>query len=244
MSRNKKAIIIAAIAALAAILGAIPPMVDMINKYFFNGSPPSSPPYQIETMPVSSGKYMIPDHLKRYIHSSKTVSINHSFSIQVREVTVGEFRQYFESTDENTRKRIGTEWATDRNGKPYHDRHPVENVSWQSASGYARWLSNKSKSNLKLPTYDQWIAACIKYGEDKPVLDKKDDQPLSELRHKIDHLIGNLREWSIEPCEKGGFRLLGENYRTVNDLDVIGKDNCTDNDKWKGIGFRLVKIKD
>jgi hypothetical protein len=132
----------------------------------------------------------------------------------------------------------------DRAETPYPDNRPVENVSRQEAVEYAQWLSEKTGWDLRLPTMSQWVAACIKYAEDRPVLTTSTNQPVLKVRGDIDHLLGNLREWSSDICKNGKYRLLGENYMTdISDPDVIGRGYCVaETDKWTGVGFRLVKI--
>ncbi len=37
-----------------------------------------------------------------------------------------------------------------------HDRHPVNNVSWQGAQAYAQWLSKATGKHYRLPTEAEW----------------------------------------------------------------------------------------
>ena len=183
------------------------------------------------------------------------IVIEQPFAIQAGEVTVGEFRSYADSLDEARRAQLGTWWEQDQDGTPYSDDRPVENISWQEAVAYAEWLSKKTGQNFRLPTVQQWAAACVKYGrEERPVLNRADNQPISTLRGKeIDHLLGNLREWSSDFCRKetdkkgrtySRYRLLGENYMTdPTDSEVIGTGHCArEDEQWAGVGFRLVRI--
>lgn len=223
---------------------------------------PGPTPFPMPAMaPVAKGNYEISPYLQQYVRYafktgllSNPVTIAQDFSIQVGEVTVGEFRRYAESLDDTARADLGTRWAQGADGAPYDDDRPVENVTWQEASDYARWLSAKTQRDLRLPTLEQWIAACVKYAEEYPILKKTYDEPVSKLRSQVDHLLGNVREWSSSPCAGGGYRLLGENYRTKP--EYIGEDNCLyqsqktpekgfnpeESFRWPGVGFRLVNI--
>lgn len=210
---------------------------------------PTPPPSDITLLPVPAGTYTITDYLQRYIRYPgvmNSIIIAQPFSIQSGEVTVGEFRRYVNSLAETRREQPGTRWEMDKDGSPYPDNRPVENISWQEAVDYTKWLSEKTGWDLQLPTAQQWAAACIKYGnEERPVLNRPDNQPLSTLRGKnIDHLLGNLREWSADACGKEKYLLLGENYMTdPSDPDIIGRGYCVaQNEKWTGVGFRFVRI--
>ncbi len=198
---------------------------------------------QFDFVPVSAGTHDISKYLQQYLRFlvRKHVVIQHDFFIQAHEVTVGQFREYVRSLSWEEKKRIGTRWERGRTEKLYDDDRPVENVSWQDAAAYARWASEKTQWTLGLPTIEQWAAACVTYPGFAPVLSPSDGQPLSTIRHKVDHLLGNLREWSVTSCEDGGYFLLGENYMSDrNDPASIGRKQCASG-SWNGIGFRLIR---
>lgn len=200
--------------------------------------------YDLTMLLIPAGEYSIPLHLRHYLRylGNIPIRIDTPFYIQTDEVTVGEFRRYVEGLDEERLKQLGTRWEKDWNGNPYPDNKSVENISWEVASDYARWLSEKTGWDLRLPTLQQWVVAVILYAESRPVLRTEDDvQPMVELQTKSDqpnHLLGNMREWSSDTCQDGRHRLLGENYMT--DGDAVGMENCA-KDEWKGVGFRLVR---
>lgn len=195
---------------------------------------------------VQSGTYTMSGYLKRYIRylDAEVVTIETPFSIQAGEVTVGEFRRYVEDLDAEQRQAIGTRWEKSAEGTPYPEEQPVENVSWQDAQAYTTWLSAKSGWDLRLLTVEQWAAACTHYAESRPVLFTDTNHPLAEIQGTIDHLLGNLREWSATPCDNGRYRVLGENYMTDNlEPQVVGAGHCVGADEqWTGLGFRLVRI--
>ncbi len=199
---------------------------------------------------VPAEEYQFSDYLKRYLGYLETdsIKIDKAFEIQAGEVTVAEFRRYVETLDEAGKQTLETRWEKDSEGKLYADNRPVENISWQEAADYAKWLSEKTKWNLQLPTQQQWAAACVKHPDPQPVLGRNDDKPNEPLvvfrkGRDIDHLLGNLREWSADSCGDGKYSLLGENYMTdPTDPDAVGQANCAKDGKWAGVGFRLVKI--
>lgn len=197
-------------------------------------------------LPVIAGTYRISEYLQRYLRFLQVdaIQIDMPFSIQSGEVTVGEFRRYANTLDEVRRQQLGAEWERDQKGVLYQENRPVENITWQEATDYAAWLSQKTGWDLRLPTVYQWAAAGVQYPDVKPILETNDSQPVSQLRNNVDHLFGNLREWSSETCQNGKHRLLGENYMTdVSDPENLGQEYCAKNEKWSGVGFRLVKIK-
>jgi len=68
------------------------------------------------------------------------------FSIGEYEVTNGQFRQF---DPQHTSNRIESDQLND-------DRQPVVNVSWEQATAYAKWLSEKSGATYRLPTEAEW----------------------------------------------------------------------------------------
>lgn len=205
--------------------------------------PPESPLTGQRWLSIAEGTYPFPEYLLVYLRYLKknVVVIDQRFSIQTAEVTVGEFREYAEGLDDASRRQLGTRWKEDSSGKSYGENRPVENVSWEEANAYTQWLSEQTGWDLRLPTVLQWAAACVKYAETRPALQTTENQPVSKIRGDIDHLLGNLREWSSDACDDRRYRLLGENY--MSDPDVIGKGYCAGaNERWSGVGFRLVRI--
>ncbi len=190
---------------------------------------------------VPEGEYIIPENMKRYFkfYDSDKIRIDKSFYIQNREITVSDFREYFDNLDESMIERVGNQWSRSLYGERYANEKPVEYVSWDSASDYAKWISVMKKKDYRLPTIKQWIAASFLFSEDNPVTNN--DKPVSKVRFEVDHLLGNLREWSSEPCGSEKYNLLGNDY--ITDISEIGKAYCAKaKDKWKAVGFRLVLI--
>jgi formylglycine-generating enzyme required for sulfatase activity len=109
--------------------------------------------------------------LKRPGH---TENIN-SFYLAKYEVTVAEFEQFIEATnyqtdadkagessvwiDNHLETKSGVNWKYDAQGKLRSDfeySHPVIHVSWNDATAYCQWLSQKTGLTYRLPTEAEW----------------------------------------------------------------------------------------
>jgi len=197
---------------------------------------------------IKAGEYEIPQRLKpllcyQGINKQCKVEIDKPFYIQAGEVTIDTFRRFVNRSDEKSPERFDKKWRQKDDGRVLRGNRPVECVTWQEVEEFSKWLSHKTQWNLRLPSYEQWVAACITYGEAKPILFESSDNPQSTLRAEIDHLIGNLREMSSTILPNGKYLLLGENYRTSPLSNDIGKEKSIYKDeRWRGVGFRLVKM--
>jgi hypothetical protein len=192
--------------------------------------------------PVSIGEYAIPHRLKRYFRfmGDQFIKIDAPFSVQSGEVTIAEYGEFFNSLPEEEQAKLGGQWKMSGNGNELQDSFPVENITKIEAEAYANWARERTQWNLQLPTTAQWAASAIAF-ENEATTPIFIGTPMPELRADVDHLIGNLREWSSDSCNDGGFRLLGENYMTAS--DDIGHGYCAaDHENWSGLGFRLVRL--
>ena len=100
----------------------------------------------------------------------RRVTIERAFGIGVREVTVGQFRDFVRQSgyvtqaqldgkssvwdDELGRltERAGIDWQSDYAGRPAADNLPVSHVSWEDAVAYVRWLSEATGQRYRLPS--------------------------------------------------------------------------------------------
>ncbi|MGI8982112.1 MAG: formylglycine-generating enzyme family protein [Pirellulaceae bacterium] len=105
------------------------------------------------------------------------VQLTKSFYLGVHEVTVGQFAEFVEATG------YRTEWETAGTGgrgfevfgpapsqKPIYSWRntgfkqsrdfPVANVTWKDATAFCAWLSEKERTNYRLPTEAEWEYAC------------------------------------------------------------------------------------
>lgn len=98
------------------------------------------------------------------------VKFERGFAIARNEITVGQFRQFIESSGYKTRassrgwsmifdekggsmtKRENIDWRHDHLGRPAKDDLPVVHVNLYDAEAYAKWLSDKTGFSYRLPS--------------------------------------------------------------------------------------------
>ena len=111
-------------------------------------------------------------------HPWHRVRITKPFYLGSFHVTRGQFRQFVEDsgykTDAEKGERPGAwGWNSEKHlfefGKDYSwrnpgfqqtDEHPVEDISWNDATAFCRWLSRKEGKTYRLPTEAEWEYAC------------------------------------------------------------------------------------
>ena len=94
------------------------------------------------------------------------------FYLGKHEVTVADFRAFISATAYKTdaekggtsrvyengqwTDKAGINWRNDPEGKTALDNHPVIHVSWNDATAYCKWLSEKTGKTYRLPTEAEW----------------------------------------------------------------------------------------
>ncbi|RJE76831.1 sulfatase modifying factor 1 [Pseudoalteromonas citrea] len=96
--------------------------------------------------------------------------LSNSYAMQSKEVTVGEYRQFINSTGYQTEAEKGKGCAYYKNGEPVWeldykwsnpgfnqaDNFPVVCVSYEDAKAYANWLSGEKGQQFRLPNEVEW----------------------------------------------------------------------------------------
>jgi formylglycine-generating enzyme required for sulfatase activity len=111
-------------------------------------------------------------------HPRHRVRITKPFYLGSFHITRGQFRQFVKDsgykTDAENGERPGAwGWNSEKNwfefGKDYSwrnpgfqqtDEHPMEDVSWNDAMAFCRWLSRNEGKTYRLPTEAEWEYAC------------------------------------------------------------------------------------
>ena len=106
-----------------------------------------------------------------------TVRISKAFYLGEKEVTVGEFRKFVESSGYQTEAESDgkggrgfsataqldeqkPEFSWKNTGFNQSDQHPVVNVTWNDAQAFCKWLSVQDRVTYRLPTEAEWEYAC------------------------------------------------------------------------------------
>ncbi len=127
-------------------------------------------------VPIKGGEFLMgspEDELEREADETQHLVRVDDFYMSAYPVTLGQFEQFVAATGYETDAEKGgssrmwngkkwedlkgVNWRHDVKGKPQPDkRHPVIHVSWNDASAYAAWLSERTKAPCRLPTEAEW----------------------------------------------------------------------------------------
>lgn len=132
--------------------GSAPAVVVIPAGQFFMGSPDSEDGHRDEEEP------------------QREITIGTGFAMGSSEVSVGQFREFvkaigyrtdaqragtgsvYEESSGRMIDRKGVDWQRDYKGDRASDKLPVLNVSWNDASEYAKWLSQRTGKRYRLPS--------------------------------------------------------------------------------------------
>jgi hypothetical protein len=147
------------------------------------------------------------------IYIPKIIPVSRKLNVTKGEITIGQFRQFvrdisYELTGYNAEERMGLH-ATGTKA----DR-PLRYVNYNEASTYARWLSQKTGRNFRLPTEGEWVDAQESVGYE---------------------LSGRLWEWTSTPY-RNFFVVLSANNGVRWRWGASPRNQRTGND-----AFRLVE---
>ena len=136
----------------------------------------------MELVRIQGGKFQMgspPSEKERLEDEDQhTVEITRDFYLGKYEVTRGQFRAFVKDTgyrtepqtdgeggwgyDEDTRKIEGRrpKYSWESTGFAQTDEHPVVNVTLNDANAFCRWLAQRTKKAVRLPTEAEWEYAC------------------------------------------------------------------------------------
>jgi len=169
------------------------------------------------------------------------------------QTTFEEYDEYCKSTGVEKPKDEG--WG--------RGKRPVINVSWEDATAYAKWLSEKEGVEYRLPTSDEWYLACNvgaktkwHFGDDENLL--KDYAWYNENSDGKTHSVGALKpnalglydmhgnvwEWCEDwyDKEKKYKAFCGGSWinNAFNTRSAV-RDRLSPSDRYDNVGFRLLR---
>jgi serine/threonine protein kinase len=116
------------------------------------------------------------------------VAISAPFLIGTMEVTIGQFRKFFDEEGYETEAEVAARGPFNKKPYPYTyldpgrtvtDEHPAAYITWNDASAFCAWLSKREQANYRLPTEAEWEYACragtttqYSFGDDESEFDR------------------------------------------------------------------------
>jgi formylglycine-generating enzyme required for sulfatase activity/predicted Ser/Thr protein kinase len=139
------------------------------------------------------------------------VRIAAPFGLSVYELTVGEFAEFAEATgyDSTGCAAYEGEWNIDpalswRNvGYPQTSAHPVTCVSWQDATAYAAWLSQKSGQTYRLPSASEWEYAARGGADIATPWGRNAGEACRSANVADGAAAKRYPGWAVQPCDDG-----------------------------------------
>ena len=95
------------------------------------------------------------------------MKIDRPFWMGKCEVTNEQFRLFDPAHDSGSEPMLWLKWHPGHFARLDQPRQPVCRVSWEEASAFCRWLSQKTGRTFTLPDEAQWEWAC-RAGTDTP----------------------------------------------------------------------------
>lgn len=139
------------------------------------------------------------------------VDIDAPFGMGVHEVTVGEFAEFADATGLASAgcEVYEGEWRIEATrswrdpGFAQTSTHPASCVSWQDASAYAVWLTQKTGQAYRLPTASEWEYA-TRGGADIETPWGKDANAACKSANIADLAAAKRYPgWTAQPCDDG-----------------------------------------
>jgi len=199
---------------------------------------------------VSNEQYI---KMLKELYSLRFSDINGKFEMGTYQVTFAEYDRYCEV--KNIKKLKDEGWG--------RGKRPVIHISWEDASQYATWLSQKLNHTYRLPTENEWYKACNGdkksawyFGNDVSELSeygwyrKNSDgktHPVGEKKPNdfgLYDMHGNVREWCEDWYDEDKNRkvLRGGSWNlTANRIRSSSRDRLNPTYRYSRVGFRLLR---
>jgi formylglycine-generating enzyme required for sulfatase activity len=135
--------------------------------------------------------------------SQHEVEITRPFYLGAHEVTVGQFRVFFEDTKHITDAERDGGWGYNPTARMFEqakqyswknpgwtqdDNHSVVNISWNDAAAFCKWLSDKEGKTYELPREAEWEYAC-RAGTSQRFWHGDDDAGLKDVANIADEAL-------------------------------------------------------
>ena len=119
---------------------------------------------------------------------AQEVLIDEPFAVAINEVSLGDYRRYAEAMNLSLPTAKGMDSG----------RHPVVNVSWREAVGYADWLSRETGKLYRLPDEREWAYVASRWASPAAPCQRGNiaDRSLGQV----------FRQWQVIDCDDGFVR--------------------------------------
>ncbi len=127
------------------------------------------------------------------------VRIEKSFSLGTFEVTNEQYRLFDETHDSRLERGGFLQFSVRERGHSLNGpKQPVVRVSWNDATAFCRWLSQKTGKRFTLPTEAQWEYAC-RAGTSTPLFYGDIDADFSAFANLADQTLNDIERlgWNL-----------------------------------------------
>jgi toxoflavin biosynthesis protein ToxD len=194
------------------------------------------PPMSAEVVTAPAGELPIPGgsivmNSSNNDGSAKRIGVE-PFSIAETEVTNAQYKTFVDETQHE----VPDGWFN--NTFPAGTEHyPVTGVTWYDAMDYCKWLSDKLKATVRLPTEAEWeLAARGTKNQKYPWGDKWDDKAVDSKEKNGE--VGSVKRFPLGKSPYGAYDMAGNVWEWV-DGEAVDEDN---NPIMKnGVTYRIVK---
>ena len=139
------------------------------------------------------------------------VVIAYPLGMGVYEITVGEFREFVDTTphksagctiyDGSWQERPELNW--NNVGYTQTSTHPVACVSWRDARDYTAWLSKKTGQKYRLPSESEWEYAARAGARPRDVPGKDTEAACTSANVADNSAAQQYPGWKVHPCSDG-----------------------------------------